>query len=325
MSLILTFIFIYLLLICIISLYSLPVAHIVNATYSTGSSFIKINLTTSNACMCACIFHPHCLSISVMKISNNTYYCQLFATYPIKSSQLSSLLTSNVTIYTDRTLNSVYIDNGTYLSNPKNLFFNTEHPWIPIFKLYTGNNQSFLWLNSSNLTTLTNIPEISINQLTSHWFNILLSQWNQMLYIPDQIAIAFIVNRTIVFDFLIFNASQTTIINWFSIKNLISNQYWNITPYRNIPIAQIQIKSIYTDNDCIRSFNGNLKFSTSGCNQDFYGFFFVYGGYKDLCIAANLNMSQIFIPSIYFSPTINYTNGNFNNYNIADGLMGFVR
>ncbi|CAF5120364.1 unnamed protein product, partial [Rotaria sp. Silwood1] len=98
----------------------------------------------------------------------------------------------------------------------------------------------------------------------------------------------------------------------------ISNQYWNITPYRNIPIAQIQIKSIYTDNDCIRSFNGNLKFSTSGCNQDFYGFFFVYGGYKDLCIAANLNMSQILIPSIYFSPTINYTNGNFNNYNIAD-------
>ncbi|CAF2607993.1 unnamed protein product [Rotaria sp. Silwood2] len=309
----------------IISIYSLPVANIVNAIYLTGSSFTKINLTTSNACMCSCILHPHCLSISVMKISNNTYYCQLFATYPIKSSQLSSSLTSNVTIYTDRTLKSVYIDNGTYLSNPTNLFFNTKNPWIPVFKLYTGNNQSFLWLNSSNLTTLTNIPNISINQTMFHWFNILISQWNQMLYIPDQIAIAFIVNHTIIFDFLIFNASQTTILNWFSTKSLLSNQYWNISQYRNIPISSIQVKSIYSDNDCIRSFNYNFKFSTSGCNQDFYGFFFVYGGYKDLCIAANQNMSQVSIPSIYFSPTINYTNGSLYNFKIADGLMGFVR
>ncbi|CAF0935246.1 unnamed protein product [Rotaria sordida] len=325
MSLTLLFIFIYLLLIYIITINSLSVANIINATYSTGSSFLKINLTTSNPCICSCIYHPHCLSISIMKQSNNIYYCQLYATYPIKSSQLSTSLISNVTILTDRTLNSVYIDNGTYLSNPTNLFSNTIKPWIPIFKLYTGNNQSFLWLNSSNLTTLINIPKISINQITFHWFNILISQWNQMLYIPDQIALAFIVNRTIIFDFLIFNASQTNITNWFSIKSLISNQYWNIIQYRDMTIGTTQMTSIYTDNECIRSFNCNFKFSTNGCNQDFYGFFFVYGGYKDLCIAAKQNLSQISIPSIYFSPTINYTNGSFYSFKIADGLMGFVR
>jgi len=260
-----------------------------------------------------------------MKISTNIYYCQLFATYPINSSQLTSSLTSNVTIYNDRTLNSVYINNGSRLSNPRNLFLNNSNPWIPAFKIFTGNNQSFLWLNSSNLTTLTTIPQISINQIGSHWFSILVSQWYENLYLPNQVAIAFIVNRTNIFDFLIFNASQSNITTWFSSSRLVSNQYWGISQYKGTTFAQTQMESVYTDNDCIRTFNCNFKFSTSGCTEDFYGFFFVYGGYKDLCIAAVRNISQLSIPSIYYSPTTAYTNGSFNYFYIADGIMGFVR
>jgi hypothetical protein len=313
------FLFLY-----IISVYSTPVANIINATYSTGVSFSKINLTTANACMCSCIRYPHCLSISVMKLSNNTYYCQLFATYPIKSSQLSSSVISNVTIYTDRTLSSVYINNGSLLTNPTSLFFNNTKPWIPIFKIFSGNNQSFLWLNSSNLTTLTDIPEIPVNGTTSHWFSILISQWNQGLYIPNQVALAFIVNRTIIFDFLIFNVSQPNITSWFSITGLASNQYWSISAYRNDQIGQTQMTSVYTDTSCIRSFNCNFK-ASAACSSDFYGLFFVYGGYQDACIAAVRNMSQVLLPSIYYSPTTAFTNGNLSYFNVADGLMGFVQ
>jgi len=259
-----------------------------------------------------------------MKISYNIYYCQLFATYPVNGSQLSISPTSNVTIYNDRILSSVYINNGTRLSNPKNLFSNNINPWIPAFKLFTGNNQSFLWLNSSNLTTLSTIPTIPINQTVSHWFNILVSQWNQNLYLPNQVAIAFIVNHTIIFDFLIFNAVQSNIITWFSISRLVWNQYWGISQYVNSTQGQTQMEAIYIDTSCIRSFNCNFKFAT-GCTQDFHGFFFVHGGYNDTCIAAVRNASMIPIPSIYYSPTKNNTNGNLNYYNIADGIMGFVR
>jgi hypothetical protein len=233
-------------------------------------------------------------------------------------------LNSNVTIYTDRVLNSVYINNGNRLTNPTSLFSNNINPWIPIFKLFTGNNQTFLWLNSSSLTTLTPIPQISINQIESHWFNILLSQWNENSYIPNQVAIAFIVNHTNIFEFLIFNSTQSNISSWFSIFRFVSNQYWGISQYRNLSFAQTQLTAVYTDAYCIRSFNTNFKFS-SGCTQDFYGFFFVYGGYKDECIAAVRNISQVLIPTIYYCPTANYTNGNLSYYNIADGLMGFIR
>jgi len=316
--------FIYLLLINIISIYSQSVAKIINATYSTGISFSKLNLTTSNACICSCFNHPHCLSISVMKISYNIYYCQLFATYPINRSQLSISSISNVTIYNDRILNSVYINNGTSLSNPTNLFLNNINPWIPVFKLFTGNNQSFLWLNSSNLTTLSIIPKFSINQTDSHWFNILISQWNENLYLPNQVAIAFIVNHTIIFDFLIFNALQSDITTWFSLSRLVSNQYWTISQFTNTTEGQTQMKAIYTDINCIRSFNCNFKLAT-GCTEDFYGFFFVHGGYNDTCIAAIRNTSMISIPSIYYCPTTAYSNGNLTYFNIADGIMGFVR
>jgi hypothetical protein len=299
-------------------------AKIVNATYSTGVSFLQTNVSTSTACLCSCTAYPHCLSINVMKLSNNIYSCQLFATYPINSSQLSSSSTSNVTIYTIRILDSVYIDNGSHLSNPTDLFSNNINPWIPIFKLFTGNNQSFLWFNSSNLTTLTPIPKISINQPESHWFNILLSQWYENLYIPNQVAIAFIVNRTTIFDFLIFNSSQSNIASWFSITRLISNQYWGISQYKTSAIGQAQMKAVYTDNYCTRSFNCNFK-SANGCTQDFTGFFFLYGGYADTCIAAVRNISQVAVPTIYYCPTTTYTNGNLSYFNIADGLMGFVR
>ncbi|CAF3397666.1 unnamed protein product [Rotaria socialis] len=232
---------------------------------------------------------------------------------------------SNVTIYTNRTLTSVYINNGTRLLNPQNLSFGTENPWIPVAKLYTNNSQPFLWLNSSNLTTLTNIPTISINQSTSHWFSILISQWNDMTYQANQVAVAFIVNRTIIFDFLIFNASQTNITTWFSLRTLLSNQYWNLTQYSSTVAGQTQMKSIYTDSDCIRSFNFNLKYSTSRCTQDFYGFFFVDGGYKDLCTASSAGTTSASVPTIYYSPTTYSTNGSLSDYHIADGLMVFVR
>lgn len=325
MHLIVTLIFLYLLLIQTGSIHSILISKIINATYSGGSSFSKINLTTSDTCMCLCIDHPHCLSISIMKMPNNTFYCQLFATYPRNNSELSLSLASNVSIYTNRTLNSVYINNGTRLSNPTSLTLNSINPWIPVFKLYTGNNQSFLWLNSSNLTTLINIPSISINQALPHWFSILISQWNQLLYIPNQVAIAFIVNRTMILDFLIFNSSQSNITTWFSAVNLLSTQYWQILSNPTSLVSQTQIKSVYSDSDCIRSFNCNSKFSTSGCTHDFYGFFFVNGGYKDACIAATKNMSQIALPSIYYSPTTSYTNGDFSYFQVADSLMGFVR
>jgi hypothetical protein len=318
-------IFVYCFLIHIITINALPVANILQATYSTGVSFSKLNFTTSNACICTCINHPHCLSISVTKLSNQTFYCQLFATYPVQSSQLSPSLTSNVTIYTARALSSVYNDNGTSLTNPKNLLSDAANSWLPIFKVFTGNNQSFLWINSSNLTTLTAIPQIPINQVTSHWFNILISQWNQNSYTPNQVAIALIVNRTIVFDFLIFNGSQVDIASWFSITSLISTAYWPVLQYRTTQEGLLQMKAVYTDSDCTRLFNVNYKGSTSGCSPDFYGYLFVYGGYKDSCIAAVRNMSTVAVPTIFYSPSTTITNGNLSYFAIADGIMGFVR
>ncbi|UJR26678.1 hypothetical protein I4U23_007995 [Adineta vaga] len=258
-------------------------------------------------------------------MSTSFYQCQLFATYPSKSSQLSSSLASYVTIFVNRTMSSIYMNNGTRLSNPTSLFSNTSRPWIPIFKLFTGNNQLFLGLNSSYLTTLTAIPTISIHQIAPHWYNVLLSQWNQNLYIPNQLAIAFIINRVTIIDFLVFNSTLSTTSTWFNILRLISNQYWSISQYSSTSIGQTQMTSIYQDNDCIRSLNCNFKYSNSGCTLDFYGYFFIYGGYKDLCIAAVRNISKVSVPSIFYSPTINYTNGKLDYFNISDGIMGFVR
>jgi hypothetical protein len=170
---------------------SLSIATILNANYSTGMFFSSMNVSTYNECMCSCILHPHCLSISSIKTSSN-YICQLYATYPTKSSQLLSSSTSNVSIYADRVLNSVYINNGTQLFNPTSLFINNTDPWIPVFKLYTGNNESFLWFNSSNSTTLIDIPKIIVNQTASHWYSILISQWNNRLYTPNQVLIYYL-------------------------------------------------------------------------------------------------------------------------------------
>ena len=316
--------FLYFLLLDPISVNALNITKILNTTYSIGVPFSKINTTTSNACLCSCIAHPHCLSISTTTLSSSKYTCQLFATYPINSSQLLFSSNSNVTLYTDRIIRSVYIANGSQLTSPTSLFSNTINPWIPAFKLFTGNNQTFLWLNSSSLTTQTEIPQIPINQIESHWFSVLISQWNENVYIPNEVALAFIVNRTQIFDFLIFNSSQSNISTWFSILRLLSNQYWGISQYRNSSVGQTQMTSVYTDNYCTRSFNINFKLST-GCSQDFYGFVFVYGGYKDTCIAAVQNMSQVSIPTIFYSPTSTYTNGNLSDFKIADGIMGFLR
>ncbi|CAF0731621.1 unnamed protein product [Adineta ricciae] len=316
--------FVFLLWMSMKSASALSVARIVNATYSAGIAFLNTNSTAPTSCMCSCIAHPHCLSISVTTKSVTLYQCQLFATYPMKSSQLSPSSTTYVMVYTNRTMKSVYLNNGTQLSNPARLFSNTVFPWIPIFKLFSGNNQSFLGLNSSNLTTLTAIPTIPFYQIMPHWFNILLAQWNQNLYVPSQLAIAFITNRTTIIDFLIFNTVQSNTTNWFSSSRFISNQYWSLPQYINTTIAQSQMIPVYMDSDCIRSLNCNFKYSSSGCTQDFYGYFFIHGGYKDSCIAAVRNVSQVPIPSIFYSITKDYTNGNINNYNISNGLIGFV-
>ena len=303
----------------------LQIAKILHANYSGGVPFLTINQMSSNRCLCFCIVHPHCLSISVISSTISMSICQLFATYPMKSSQLSISSTSFVWIYVDRTINSTYVNNGNQLTNPISLFSNETNRWIPIFKLYTGNNQSFLWLNSSNLIQLTAIPTIAIDQFDSHWFNILLTQWTSNSYIPNQVALAFIVNRTNLFEFLIFNSSQTDLFNWFTISRLISRQYWNIYLSPSTMNSQLQMKATYTDDFSIRSFNANFK-STTGCAQDFYGFFFVYGGFRDVCLAAAVrNSSQLVIPTIFYSPTMTATNGNLSDYFIADGLMGFVR
>ncbi|CAF1936029.1 unnamed protein product, partial [Rotaria magnacalcarata] len=106
---------------------------------------------------------------------------------------------------------------------------------------------------------------------------------------------------------------------------VLSNQYWNLTQYESTVAGQTQMKSIYADSDCIRSFNFNLKYSTSGCTQDFYGFFFVDDGYKDLCITSPAITTSTSVPKIYYSPTKYSTNGSLSDYRIADGLMVFVR
>ena len=300
-----------------------PVTKLVNAVYSKGSPFSSSNMTTADFCFCSCSAHPHCLSSSVAQLSSSVYLCQLFATYPTNGAHLSASSTSNVTIYTDRTLNSVYVYNGSVLSNPQSLLTNSTDPWIPAFSIYAGNGQSFLWMNSSNLTTLTSIPRAQTNQSSRHWFSIMVSQWNQGLFVPNQVALALIVNRTTVFEFLTFNTSQSDIRSWFVISRFISAQSWVLGNYRNRTEGQ-QMQAVYTDSTCTRSFNGNFKYPNT-CAGDFYGFFFVYGGYYDSCIAAVRNISQLPVPSIFYDPISAFTNGNLNYYNLADGLMGFFR
>lgn len=303
----------------------LRIAKILHANFSTGIPFSTISQTNSNRCLCFCIAHPHCLSVNVISGFVSMSMCQLFATYPMKSSQLSSSSISSVWIYVDRTINSTYVNNGNQLTNPKMLFSNDTDRWIPIFKLFTGNNQSFLWLNSSIPTQSMAIPTIPIHQSDPHWFNILLTQWTNDSYVPSQIALAFIVNRDNIFEFLVFNSSQTNLFDWFTMPRLISRQYWNINLNPGSTSNQIPMKAIYTDDFSIRSFNANSK-STNGCAQDFSGFFFLHGGFRDVCLSTAMgNSSQLVIPTIFYSRTSTVTNGSLNDYYIADGLMGFVR
>ena len=310
----------------IVPIDSFSLAKIIDSQYAAGSSFLDSSVTSSSACMCSCILHPHCLSFSTASETTSRFSCQLFATYPTSSSQLSWSKTSSVSILTNRTLSSVYLNNGSGLSHPSNLFSNSTNPWIPAFLLRSGNNQSFLWLNSSNLTTLIEIPALVVNQSAPHWFSVLISQWNQNLFQPSEVALAFIVNQTTIIDFLVFNASKADIHSWFSILRLVSNQYWSIAMYRNTTVGQAQMKSIYTDADCTRSFNCNFKYSTNGCTYDFKGYFFLYDGYQDRCIAAVRNISQVPVPSIFYSPASNLTAGagSLDYFSVADGLMGFV-
>ena len=307
----------------LVTVAGVPVTKLVNAVYSKGSPFSRSNMTTADACLCSCSAHPHCLSISVAQLTSSVYLCQLFATYPKTGAHLSASSTSNVTVYTDRTLNSVYVYNGSALSNPQSLFANSTDPWIPAFAIYAGNGQSFLWMNSSNLTTLTSIPRVQTNQSSRHWFSIMVSQWNQGLFVPNQVALAFIVNRTTVFEFLTFNTSQSDIRSWFTISRFISARIWVVEDYRNRSEGQ-QLQAVYTDTTCTRSFNCNFKYPNT-CSSDFYGFFFVYGGYFDSCIAAVRNISQVPVPSIFYDPNSAFTNGNLTYYKLADGLMGFFR
>ncbi|CAF0883126.1 unnamed protein product [Adineta steineri] len=237
---------------------------------------------------------------SEIEDQNNT----ITTTNTTENSEQSSLNINN---------NQLIHDGQIEYRNNGRRFILKNNKWLP------------LCLNSSNLTTLSPIPQISITQTASHWFNILISQWNQNSYIPQQVGLAFIVNQTNIFEFLIFNSTQSTTTNWFSILRLISSQFWGIAQYQSTSIGQSQMIPLYTDSDCIRSFNCNFKYSTSGCTQDFYGFFFIYGGYRDLCIAAVRNISQVPVPSIFYCPTTAYTNGNLNYFNISNGVMGFIR
>lgn len=304
---------------------SIPFARIVNASYSSGVSFSKTNYTTADACLCSCLFQPHCLSCSITKLSTTILYCQLYATYPSRGSQLTPSSISSVSVLTDRTSSSVYIINGTQLSHPPKLFSDDLNPWVPIFKIFTGNNQSFFWLNSSASTTLKSIPAVPINQSQSHWFSVLLSQWNTYSYKPTQVALAFIVNRTKIIELLIFNNTQSDVYSWFNITRVASTQFWPIASYRTTSQGLAQMIAVYTDSTSTRAFNTNFK-SENSCSNDFYGFFFTYGGYSDTCIAAAVSsMSTVAVPTIFYSPTSGFTNGSLSSYRIADGLMGFVR
>ena len=300
-------------------------ARIVNATYSTGISFSQRNYTTSTACLCSCQAQPHCLSLSVTSYSSAIFYCQLFATYPYKSSQLTESSTSYVLVLSDRVSNSVYVNNGSRLSKLTNIFAENINPWIPIFKIFTGNNQTFLWLNSSDPTTQVDIPMITINRTRAHWFSVLISQWKTNAYRPNQIALGFIVNNTIIFDFVIFNGTQATIFDWHTSTHFASSQYWDLSSYMNASMDPEQMKAIYSDSTCTRSFNTNYK-SPNQCDVDFYGYYFMYGGeYTDSCIAAVRNITTVAKPTIFYSPLTTYTSGNLDYYRIADGIMGFVR
>ena len=302
---------------------ALQLSKLVNAVYSKGTPFSSSNMTTADACLCSCSAHPHCLSSSVAQLASSVYLCQLFATYPTRGAHLSASSTSNVTVYVDRTLNSVYVYNGSALSNPQSLFTNSTDPWIPAFALYAGNGQSFLWMNSSNLTTLTSMPQVQANPSSQHWFSVMVSQWNQGEFVPSQVALAFIVNRTTVFEFVTFDTSQSNMSSWFVISRFIAARSWLIGNYRNDTAGQ-QLQAVYTDSKCTRSFNCNFK-SANTCTGDFYGFFFIYGGYYDSCIAAVRNISQLPVPSIFYSPNSAFTYGNLDYYKLADGLMGFFR
>jgi hypothetical protein len=300
-------------------------AKINSANFTAGIAFSTTVVTSPDACICSCIAHPHCLSVS-SDTQPTSFTCRLFATYPSMSSQLTWAIQSSTTVLTDRILASVYSSNFTRFVNPTELFSNTSPPWIPVFQLVTGNNQSFLWMNSSNSTTLTSIPSITINSsLIPHWYSILIAQWYQSLYVPRQVALVFIVNRSVIFNIFILNAWQSNINTWFSSANVASTGIWIGLQHQNTSYAVAQMKPVYVDNVCTRSFNANFKSTTDNCDGDFNGYFFVYGGYKDSCIAAARNLPTVYIPSVFYSPTANSTTGSLNSYMVADALMMFVQ
>ena len=307
---------------------ALSFAKIVNSSYSSGVAFAQSNVLQPTVCYCSCINQPHCLSISLSRSvgASGSYFCQLFATYPNQPNQLSSSSNSNVSVFTDRTSRSAKILLDNKLISPPSLFPNDSNaPWIPLLLLRSGNNQSFLWFNSSSATSLSTVPDLFVNASAAHWFSILISQWNQGTYRPSQVALAFFLNQSSLIDFLVFNASQSDIFSWFSIARLVSNQFWSILQYQGTAVGDTYIKAIYQDANCTRSFNSNFKYSSTSCAMDFYGYFFVYGGFRDQCIGAVRTLSQVPIPSIFYSPTENYTSGSLNQFSQAFGLMVFVR
>jgi hypothetical protein len=321
-----TVLFVHLFLIFIIPSQSISLATINKAVFATGVPFSTTIVGTFNVCVCQCIFSPHCLTVGIAKTSTTNLTCLLFATYPSMSTQLSSSTQSNVTVLVDRVVSSVYTNNFTRFSNSSQIFSPSSFPWIPVLQLITGNNQSFLWFDSINSTTWTTIPSLTINSTNSqHWFSILISQWTQNLFTPRQVALVFIVNHSIIFDVLIFNVLQSNITTWFNSSLLVSTRYWSILQYQSTSTAQIQMKSVYIDSDCTRSFNANYKSASSHCAVDFYGYFFVNGGYSDVCLAAVTNAPTARVPSVFYSPATTYTPGNFSAYRIADGLMVFVQ
>lgn len=315
-----------------ISIDAFSFAKIINSNFSSGVPFAQINVMKPTVCTCSCFDHPHCLSIVVIRLNIDSFFCQLFATYPSQTNQISFSTDSNVSLFTERILRSTKLFLNNKLISPSGVFStnSTNTPWIPLFVLRPGNNQSFLWVNSSVSTSVSSIPDLFVNKIETHWFNVLVSQWNQGTYRPEQVALAFFVNQTSMIDFLIFNASQSDIFSWFSISRLISTQFWSILSYRDTNIGQTQMKSIYQDSDSTRSFNCNFKTSSTStssnsCSMDFFGFFFVYGGFRDQCISAVRNISQLPIPTLFYSPTRNYTMGNLNQFSQAFGLFVFVR
>jgi hypothetical protein len=215
-----------------------------HGNYSTGTAFFEKLLPRSGECICMCVDHPHCLSISVTSLSGGSWLCRLYATYPNRDAHVIYSTTSEIIIHINRTLQSAYIENGTQLVNPDELFSTSFDPWIPAFYIRAGNGQRFLWINSSNLTTLTPIRQPVVDSSQPHWFSVLIALWNEGSFIPRQVGLAFMLANHTFIDFTIFNTSQRTIHSWFSMSQFVSSHYWLLENYRNNSYAQTHIESV---------------------------------------------------------------------------------